>query len=118
MDAVCGAIAKSIDLQGRLAEQDGIRGRLTTLTPRELDLLRLIVAGLPNKGIAADLHISIKTVANHRANLMAKTQALNAADLARMVTGSFPPSESAQIEYKAPSIPPGSISMMNMKWLR
>jgi DNA-binding CsgD family transcriptional regulator len=39
---------------------------------------------MPNKRIAAELHISVKTVANHRAHLMAKTQALNAADLARM----------------------------------
>ena len=56
------------------------------MTPRELDLLKLVLAGMPNKRIAARLNISIKTVANHRANLMAKTEALNAADLARMST--------------------------------
>jgi two-component system sensor histidine kinase UhpB len=56
------------------------------LTPRELALLKLIVSGMPNKRIATMMQISIKTVAKHRAHLMAKTKALNAADLARMST--------------------------------
>jgi two-component system response regulator FixJ len=86
LDAVQGAIKNSIEGQPRRIEQANIRHRLATLTPRELDLLKLVVAGMPSKRIAADLNISIKTVANHRANLMAKTQALNAADLARMST--------------------------------
>jgi FixJ family two-component response regulator len=80
------AIGKGEDSHKRAAEMAAIRRRMSTLTHRELDLLRLVVAGKPNKQIAADLGISIKTVANHRAHLMAKTQALNAADLARMST--------------------------------
>jgi PAS domain S-box-containing protein len=56
------------------------------LTARELEMLKLVSAGLPNKRIALDLKISIRTVAKHRSNLMAKTKALNAADLARMST--------------------------------
>jgi two-component system sensor histidine kinase UhpB len=54
------------------------------LTARELEMLRLVSFGLPNKRIAVQLKISIRTVAKHRSNLMAKTKALNAADLARM----------------------------------
>ena len=84
LDAVRNAIASSIEHQHRRAEQESIRERLAKLTPRELHLLKLVVAGMPNKRIATDLKISIKTVANHRGNLMAKMQALNAADLARM----------------------------------
>ena len=61
-----------------------IRGKLSALTPRETELLKLIVGGMPNKNIATELGISIKTVENHRASLMAKTGALNAADLVRM----------------------------------
>jgi two-component system response regulator FixJ len=80
------AIQKSVEFHQRQAETEAIRERIKTLTQRELDLLKLVVAGNSNKQIAADLDISIKTVANHRANLMAKTQALNAADLARMST--------------------------------
>jgi FixJ family two-component response regulator len=61
-----------------------IEQKLSRLTPREQELLQLIVAGMPNKNIAAELGISIKTVENHRASLMAKTGALNVADLVRM----------------------------------
>jgi len=86
LESVHGAIKISTGLQQHRAEQESIRHRLAKLTPRELTLLKLVVAGMPNKRIARDLRISIKTVANHRANLMAKTGALNAADLARMAT--------------------------------
>jgi two-component system response regulator FixJ len=84
LDAVHAAIKSSLDSQSHRSEQEDIRQRLATLTPRELDLLKMVVSGMANKRIATELKISIKTVANHRANLMAKTQALNAADLARM----------------------------------
>jgi two-component system response regulator FixJ len=86
LEAIHGAIAVSTEQQKHHAEHEIFRRRLSTLTPRELELLKQVVAGMPNKRIAAELKISIKTVANHRANLMAKTQALNAADLARMST--------------------------------
>jgi RNA polymerase sigma factor (sigma-70 family) len=61
-----------------------IEQKLALLTPREQELLQLIVSGMPNKNIASELGISIKTVENHRASLMSKTGALNAADLVRM----------------------------------
>jgi FixJ family two-component response regulator len=61
-----------------------IEQKLAMLTPREHELLQMIVSGMPNKNIAAELGISIKTVENHRASLMAKTGALNVADLVRM----------------------------------
>jgi two-component system, LuxR family, response regulator FixJ len=86
LEAVHGAIKSSMELQQRRSEEANVRQQLERLTPRELELLKLVVAGKPNKLIAAELKISIKTVANHRANLMAKTGALNAADLARMST--------------------------------
>lgn len=46
--------------------------RLAVLTPRERDVLRGLVDGLPNKTIAFDLEISSRTVEVHRANLMSK----------------------------------------------
>ncbi|HEV2569600.1 MAG TPA: response regulator FixJ [Sphingomonas sp.] len=46
--------------------------RLEALTPRERDVLKGLVSGLPNKSIAYDLGISPRTVEIHRANLMTK----------------------------------------------
>jgi RNA polymerase sigma factor (sigma-70 family) len=66
------------------ATADAARERLSSLTPRERQLLKLLVSGLSNKQIAGELGISVKTVENHRASLMQKTGALNAADLTRM----------------------------------
>jgi FixJ family two-component response regulator len=84
VEALRRAIKSSMELYHRRAQSADIRRRITTLSTRELALLKLVVEGHSNKQIAAGLGISIKTVANHRANLMAKTQAINAADLARM----------------------------------
>jgi two-component system, LuxR family, response regulator FixJ len=78
--------ALALDRQ-RHDEAEGIRAlqrRLDSLTPRERTLLCLIAAGRSNKLIAADLDISIKTVANIRAKLIDKMDAVNTADLVRM----------------------------------
>ncbi|HEV8608380.1 MAG TPA: response regulator [Tepidisphaeraceae bacterium] len=84
VEAVRRALEKSIELQRQHAENQAIRQRLAALSPRELELLELVVSGKSNKQIAVNMGISIKTVANHRANLMEKTGALNAADLTRI----------------------------------
>ncbi len=47
-------------------------GHDVKLTPRQREVLQLIVEGHPNREIASTLHISVKTVENHRANLMQK----------------------------------------------
>jgi FixJ family two-component response regulator len=86
LQAIRGALRQSEQMREQWQMTRSIRQRFEDLTARELELLRLVVDGQANKQIAADLGISIKTVANHRANLMAKTGALNAADLARLST--------------------------------
>jgi DNA-binding NarL/FixJ family response regulator len=58
-------------LDPRLAKSDGLKGeRETGLTVRELEVLQHIVAGQSNKEIAAELKLSVNTVAVHRANIM------------------------------------------------
>jgi two-component system response regulator NreC len=54
------------------------------LTPRELEVLRLIGAGHTNRAIATRLGISIKTVERHRTSLMAKLDTHGVADLVRV----------------------------------
>ena len=60
----------------------GVR-RLQTLSRREKDVLRLIAVGKPNREVAEELHISVRTVETHRANIMAKLEVANAAELIR-----------------------------------
>jgi two-component system, LuxR family, response regulator FixJ len=62
-----------------------IESRLGTLSPREAEVLELVVAGHANKNIADQLNISQKTVEFHRAHLMRKMQAESVVDLVRLV---------------------------------
>lgn len=67
--------------------EDRTRERLASLSEREMQVLRGVVQGRPNKTIAADLGISPRTVEVYRAGLMSKMQADNLAELVRMVMG-------------------------------
>lgn len=58
--------------------------RLAALTPRERQVMELVVAGKLNKVIADELGISIKTVELHRANMMGKLGVRNLPDLVRL----------------------------------
>ena len=61
-----------------------IRERLATLTPREREVLELVVVGKLNKQIAGDLGTVEKTIKFHRAHVMEKMGARSLAELARM----------------------------------
>jgi DNA-binding NarL/FixJ family response regulator len=54
------------------------------LTPRELDVLRLLARGMTNKELAAELNVSVRTAESHHANLMAKLGVNSLADLVRI----------------------------------
>jgi two-component system response regulator FixJ len=58
--------------------------RLSALTPRELDVLRGLVRGHPNKTIAYDLGISPRTIEVHRANLMTKLEVRSLSEALRL----------------------------------
>ena len=72
--------------QSRRHASDAITAtaRLKLLTAREREVLNGLVAGLPNKTIAADLGISPRTVEIHRAHIMGKMQADSLSSLVRM----------------------------------
>ena len=58
---------------------------ITELTPRQREIMDMVVAGHPSKNIAADLKISQRTVENHRAAIMARTGCKSIPALARLV---------------------------------
>ena len=65
--------------------RDAALGRLTDLTPRQHQIMDLVLAGHPSKNIAADLGISQRTVENHRASTMQRTGARSLPALAQLV---------------------------------
>ena len=83
LDIIHGALLRDRDARRDRAEIADIRLRFDTLTPRERDVLRLVIQGRLNKQIAGDLGISEKTVKFHRGRVMEKTQAGSVAELVR-----------------------------------
>lgn len=61
-----------------------IKDRIQTLTPREKEVMELVVSGHSNKSIAKELGVSIKTVEVHRGNLMTKMKAQSLSELVRL----------------------------------
>jgi two-component system, LuxR family, response regulator FixJ len=82
--AVRAALSNSEKDADREAERRELHARLTTLSPRERDVLGGLVAGNPNKTIAHDLGISPRTVEIYRANVMTKMKAGSVSELVRM----------------------------------
>lgn len=84
LDAVLLAIERSRDANRNRLELAKVRQRLATLTPREREVLDLVVAGKLNKQIAAELGTVEKTIKVHRARVMEKMKASSLAELVRL----------------------------------
>ena len=85
VDRIEHALALSAErLAERQARRD-LRVRLHELTDRERDVMNLVVAGLPNKLIADQLDISVRTVEVHRARVFDKMQVKSAVELANLL---------------------------------
>ena len=82
--SVRAALRRQEDQTKRGAERAEIEHRISTLSPREKDVLVGLIEGRANKQIAFDLGISHRTVEIYRANLMNKMQAGSLSDLVRM----------------------------------
>jgi RNA polymerase sigma factor (sigma-70 family) len=84
LDAINLALERDHARRQREAKTAQLRQRLELLTPREREVLPLVVAGLPNKQVAAEIGTSEATVKVHRSQLMRKMGAESLADLVRM----------------------------------
>ena len=78
------ALAQNRDARGKRAELAELHQCFSSLTPREREVLPLVVSGLLNKQAAAQLGISEVTLQIHRGSIMKKMGAGSLADLVRM----------------------------------
>ncbi|HEY7037774.1 MAG TPA: response regulator transcription factor [Methylomirabilota bacterium] len=84
LDCVQRALRRSGEERAERAERSELERRAGSLTPREREVLTLVVAGMLNKQIADKLGIAEKTIKVHRGRVMEKMQADSIADLVRM----------------------------------
>ncbi|HSX93563.1 MAG TPA: response regulator [Hydrogenophaga sp.] len=84
IEALQQAVRQHVHLRQRTQTDRAARERLQQLSPREREVLALIIEGLSNKGIARALELSPRTVETHRAHVFEK---LGADSLAQLVRG-------------------------------
>jgi len=84
LDAVHAAIERDRSAQKERSEAEELRQRYQQLTPREREVLPLVVAGLLNKQVAGELATTERTIKFHRAHIMRKMRAESLAGLVRM----------------------------------
>jgi RNA polymerase sigma factor (sigma-70 family) len=84
LDRIQRAIAHDAGQRGKEAQRSQLKALFASLTPREREVLDLVVEGLSNKAIANALGLSAKTVEVHRAKVMEKLHARSISDLVKM----------------------------------
>jgi FixJ family two-component response regulator len=85
LDRISKAIEDDRENRDVILERGEVEKRFEKLTPREKQVLELVVLGKANKVIAGDLEVSQRTVEIHRARVMEKMQVRSLAQLVRMV---------------------------------
>ena len=84
LEAIQAAVERDRTTCQARAATDGLRARYEQLTPREREVMGLVVAGLLNKQVASELNTTERTIKFHRAHIMQKTGAQSLAELVRM----------------------------------
>ena len=85
VDRIEEALRRSAEVQASQREKGVLQHRLDELTERERDVMRLVAKGLPNKLIADQLAISVRTVEVHRARVFDKMEVKSAVELANLL---------------------------------
>jgi two-component system response regulator FixJ len=89
LDSMRDASQRAAASHNRKAVASHIETRLASLTPREAEILALLVEGHPNKVIAGKLGMSIRTTEHHRAHIMEKLGARSISNLIKMVLSTY-----------------------------
>lgn len=84
LDRIQRAIAVDAEQRGKDAQRSQLRSLFVSLTPREREVMDLVVEGMSNKAVANTLGLSAKTVEVHRAKVMEKMHARSVSDLVKM----------------------------------
>jgi FixJ family two-component response regulator len=82
--AVRRGLARSSQVREQAAERAAVRARLDTLTPREFEVMKRVIAGSLNKQIADELGAAEKTIKIHRGRVMEKMKVGSVAELVRV----------------------------------
>jgi FixJ family two-component response regulator len=85
LECVERALARSVEQRQRGFEKTEARRLLDLLTPREFEVMQLVVTGMLNKQIAAELGTAEKTIKVHRGRVMKKLGIASVAELVRLV---------------------------------
>jgi FixJ family two-component response regulator len=85
LECVQKALSRSAEQRRRSAERDEARQLLDLLTPREFEVMQLVVTGMLNKQIAGELGTAEKTVKVHRGRMMHKLGINSVAELVKLV---------------------------------
>lgn len=85
VDRVEEALRRSAEVLAAQRERHALQHRVDELTERERDVMRLVARGLPNKLIADELSISVRTVEVHRARVFDKMEVKSAVELANLL---------------------------------
>lgn len=82
LDSIEEALRRDTEARSRHADRTELEARLSELTPRQREVMELLIRGMPNKLIASELDISERTVELHRSRVLTKMNAGSAAELA------------------------------------
>jgi FixJ family two-component response regulator len=92
LKCVENALARSAEQRERAARKNDARRLLDRLTPREFEVMQLLITGMLNKQVGAELGMAEKTVKCHRGSLMQKLRITSVAQLIRIVEKAEVPS--------------------------